>query len=288
MSSPLPHTPPQSTPPQQGYSLSLQGLAALRILIILAIGVGYASTMNIGAENYEWGNHWGYDPSWYGVQLRARMPGLLDDAKYMCLLQGAIWTLRIGLILHLGFLIGWMTRILQNRYFVLALSVTAIAVYVTLVDTAVKIPEFGEKIGDALPAFRLGYAYLAGVAIFMWQDKLRLNGRRIIFSTLSLTLLTTVFYKWLPWSSIQEVMGVTVWLTICLGFLHHAPKGLQRCPRLSPVLYVSVWPAAQIIVALLPSASQMGIMLMSAALASLSAVAVFLILRQARIQPARL
>ena len=364
MSSPLPHTPPQSTPPQQGYSLSLHGLAALRILIILAIGVGYASTMNIGAENYEWGNHWGYDPSWYGVQLLfifsgflaarsmaqgrsvlaffssrcrslwpaliaatlftvcfiypvmcapdaavrmspadlaayffktvflvdpgARMPGLLDDAKYMCLLQGAIWTLRIGLILHLGFLIGWMTRILQNRYFVLALSVTAIAAYVTLVDTAVKIPEFGEKIGDALLAFRLGYAYLAGVAIFMWQDKLRLNGRRIIFSTLSLTLLTTVFYKWLPWSSIQEVMGVTVWLTICLGFLHHAPKGLQRCPRLSPVLYVSVWPAAQIIVALLPSASQMGIMLMSAALASLSAVVVFLILRQARIQPARL
>jgi len=108
-----------------------------------------------------------------------------DDAKYMCLLQGAIWTLRIGLILHLGFLIGWMTRILQNRYFVLALSVTAIAAYVTLVDTAVKIPEFGEKIGDALLAFRLGYAYLAGVAIFMWQDKLRLNGRRIIFSTLS-------------------------------------------------------------------------------------------------------
>ena len=155
--------------------------------------------MHISTFSPEWGRHWGYDPSWYGIQLLfilsgflaarsmargrtvtaflrsrarsvwpaliavtalsvcfiypvmcttdaaarmsvpdlagyflktifliepgARMPGLLDDAKYMCLLQGTIWTLRIGLILHIGFLLGWAARIFQNKNIVLALSI---------------------------------------------------------------------------------------------------------------------------------------------------------------------
>lgn len=351
-------------PKYTGYPLPLHGLATLRLFIILAIGVGYASTMSIGPEYYETGNHWGYGPSWFGVQLLfifsgflaartmaqgktvtaffksrirslwpaliaatlftvcfiypvlctpdapmrmsaadlatyffktvflidpgAPMPGVIDDAKYMCLLQGAIWTLRIGLFLHIAFLLGWLVRIFQNRNIVLAISIFTIIFYVILVDTAVKNPEFGGKISPLFPLFRLAYAYIAGVAIFMWQDKLQLSRLRVMCSAISIALLTTTFYKWLPWSSIQEIMGVTVWLTICLGFLHQAPQVLRRCPRISPVLYVSIWPAAQVIVALLPDITKISMILMSIALASLSAAVIFLLLRQARIQPARL
>lgn len=360
---PTPHTQTYE-PVNSGNGLPLHALAVLRILIILAIGVGYASTMNIGMEYYEWGNHWGYDPSWYGIQLLfifsgflaarsmaqgrtiiaffksrfrslwpaliaatlvvvcfiyplmstpdpavrmsasdlaayffktvflidlgARMPGLLDDAEYMCLLQGAIWTVRIGVILHVGFLLGWVTRMLRNRNIVLILSVFAIAIYVKLVDTAVANPEFGERIKPVLPIFRLGYAYLAGVALFMWQEKLQQAKQKMILLPILIALVTTAIYKWLPWSSIHEVLGVAVWTTVSLAFLQHAPLFLRHCPRLSPVLYVSIWPAAQIIVAFSPSASQMGIIQMSAGLASIAAVLLFLGLCQARIQPARL
>lgn len=355
---------PVSMDYSQPYRLPLHGLAALRILIILAIGVGYASTMPIGPQYSEWGAHWGFDPSWYGIQLLfilsgflavrsmangrsvlaffasrlrslwpalisatlvtafiiypllcapdapvrmtaldlvsytlktiflidpgARMPGLLDSAKYMCLLQGAIWTLRFGLILHVGFLLGWKTRILQNRWVVLGITIAAISAYVTIFDVGVKNSEFGEWVAPFMPALRLGYAYLVGIAIFLWQHKLRLNARRIIVSAAALAAATTAFYMWLPWSSVLEIMGVTVWLTICLGFLHNAPKVLQRCPRLSPVLYVCIWPAAQIMTALSPNSTQMSIIQLSLLLSISTGVLVFLLLRQARIQPARL
>ena len=349
---------------RQKYRLPLHGLAALRILIVLGIGLGYASTMGIGTHSPEWGQHWGFDPSWYGVQLLfifsgflaarsmtngrtiiefwksrvlslwpalitatlltacviyplmcapdaavrmtvgdlttyvvktvflidpgSRMPGLMDDAKYMCLIQGAIWTLQIGIILHVAFLIGWFTRILQHRLPVLILCVLAIAIYVTAFDTMVKDEGLKDIIEPVLPLLRLGYAYLVGVTLFMWQDKLRLKKRRVITSTLVIGLITTACFVWLPWTSMLEVMGVTVWLTLCLGFLHNAPLALQRCPRLAPVLYVSIWPAAQIVVALEPELSQTGVINISVALASVGAIAMFALLRQARIQPARL
>ncbi len=348
----------------RGHQIPLHGLAVLRILIILVIGIGYASTMLIGPESSEWGAHWGYDPSWYGIQLLfifsgflavrsmmggkslfgflksrtlslwpaltaatlisvcviypimcapdapvrmsamdlvsytlktiflidpgSRMPGLLDDALYMCLLQGGLWTLRIGLILHIGFLIGWRSGILRRRWLVLALSVISIAAYVFLVDLTQRDDQISQIIDPFLPAMRLGYAYLAGVSLYFWQDKLRLNKGRIILSGLVLAFLTSAYYMWLPWSAAIEVMGVTVWLTLCLGFLYQAPNFFQRCPRLSPVLYVTIWPAAQIIVALFPELSQGAVIETTLLLSSASAGAMFLLLRQARIQPARL
>ncbi len=345
---------------RRNYTLPLHGLASLRILIILAIGMGYASTMRIGPQTTEWGNHWGYDPSWYGVQMlfilsgflaarsmangrsikdfftsrlkslwpaliaatlvsaliiypimcapdatvrmstgdRAKyflktiflidpgglMPGLMDDAKYMCLLQGAIWTLRWGILLHIAFLLGWTSRILQNPKLVLALCIVSVATYVRLVDHAVSDADFATQVEPFLSGIRLGYAYLIGVTLLLWQQHLRLNKRRIMASATAIGLVATAVYMWMPWSASQEILGVAFWLTLCLGFLHNAPQILQLCPRLAPVLYVSIWPAAQIVVALTPSQSP----ILSTFVACVSSGLLFILLRQARVQPARL
>ena len=344
--------------------LPLHGLAALRILIVLIIGLGYASTMGIGGDSPEWGRLWGYDPSRYGVQLLfilsgflaarsmangrtireffgsrirslwpalivatlfsvciiypimcapdapvrmsmgdlaaytfktvflidpgTRMPGLMDDAKYMCLLQGAIWTLQWGLILHVGFLFGWVTRLLQRRSLTLLSCLAAIALYVTVIDTSIVDAEFAANIEPIFPGLRLGYAYLIGVTLFQWQDKLRLNLPRILLASIIITGLSCAFYLSLPWSSLLEVMGVFAWLSLCLGFLHSAPRMLERCPRLAPMLYVSIWPAAQIVVSLTPDISQLTVINFSILLAISSAGVMFILLREARIQPARL
>ena len=344
--------------------LPLHGLAALRILIVLIIGLGYASTMGIGGDSPEWGRLWGYDPSRYGVQLLfilsgflaarsmangrsvreffgsrirslwpaliaatlfsvciiypimcapdapvrmtmgdlaaytlktvflidpgARMPGLMDDAKYMCLLQGAIWTLQWGLILHVGFLFGWFARLLQRRTITLLSCIAAIALYVIVIDTSVIDAEITAKVEPVLPGLRLGYAYLIGVTVFQWQDQLWLNLRRLLVTSLIVTGLTCGFYLSLPWSSFLEVMGVFVWLTLCLGFLRTAPQILQHCPRLAPMLYVSIWPAAQIVVSLTPDIPQLTVIKFSILLAISSAGVLFILLRETRIQPARL
>lgn len=348
---------------QNIYRLPLHGLAALRIAIVLVIGLGYASTMGIGGDSPEWGRLWGYDPSRYGVQLlfilsgflaarsmangrtvreffgsRAqslwpaliaatlfsvciiypimcapdapvrmsvsdlaaytfktiflidpgtRMPGLMDDAKYMCLLQGAIWTLQWGLILHVGFLLGWFTRLLRNRGLSLALTLTAIALYVTVIDTSVLDTDFAKQIEPVVPGIRLGYAYLIGVTLFHWQGVLRLSQIHIVICSIIITGLTTGFYLMLPWSSLLEVMGVFVWLTVCVGFLGIAPQILGRCPRASPMLYVSIWPAAQIVVSLTPDISQFDVMKFSLLLAISSGGVLFLLLRETRVQSAR-
>lgn len=349
---------------QQKYTLPLQGLAALRLVIILAIGVGYASTMQIGPDRAEWGRHWGYDPSWFGLQLLfilsgflaartmmngtsvqvffvsrmksiwpalvaatlfsvliiypvlcapdasvrmttgdltryflktvflidpgGQMPGLFDDAKYMCLLQGAIWTLRWGLVLHIGFLLAWKFKILQYPKALFALCILSIAGYVLIVDYAVSNADFGANIEPIIPGIRLGYAYLVGVTLLVWQNHLRLNKRRVVASGTAIAIAATGFHLWLPWSALLEILGVAFWLTLALGFLHNVPNFLKHCPRLAPVLYVSIWPSAQIIVALAPNLSSVGSIATSTLLASIGAGVLYFLLRQARVQPARL
>ncbi|WP_427452572.1 hypothetical protein [Litorimonas sp. WD9-15] len=349
---------------QRRDRLPLHGLAALRILIVLMIGLGYASTMGLGTESFEWGHHWGYDPSWYGLQLLfllsgflaarsmtqgrtiveffksrlfslwpalltatlvtvliiyplmcapdapvkmdaldltayffktvflidpgSRMPGLLDDAKYMCLMQGAIWTLRWGLILHVAFLFGWMTKLLQNRHLALVSAVLGLAGYVSTVFLAVKFPAFAQIIEPVLPGIRLGYIYLCGVALFSWQHKLPRRLFTIWIIAALLGAAATFHYHVLPWTPLIEILGTAFWATLCIGFLTHAPLAMRRCPRLAPVLYVTIWPAAQIIVALVPELNAFGVIEFSVLLASSTAVVGFLLLRQARIQPTRL
>lgn len=347
-----------------GGHLPLHGLAALRIVIVLIIGLGYASTMGFGGDTAEWGRLWGYDPSRYGIQLLfifsgflaarsmangrsykdffrsrirnlwpaliaatlfsvciiyplmcapdapvrmtlgdlaaytaktvflidpgARMPGLMDEAKYMCLLQGAIWTLQWGLILHVGFLLGWFMRLLRNRIVTLSSTIIAIALYVTLIDTSLTDPAFTTIVEPVLPGIRLGYAYLIGATAYQWQDQLRLNCSRILVASVVITALTCGFYLILPWSSLLEVMGTLTWLTLSFGFLVTAPQMLERCPRLAPMLYVSIWPAAQIVVSLTAGMSQLSIIGFSISLAIASAGVMFILLTEARVQPARL
>jgi len=222
--------------------------------------------MPIGPQYSEWGAHWGFDPSWYGIQLLFILSGFL-----------AVRSMANG-----RSILAFFTSRLRSLWpgLICATLVTAFIIYPLLCapDAPVRMTALD------LVSYTLKTIFL----IDPGQHKLRLNARRIIVSAAALAAATTAFYMWLPWSSVLEIMGVTVWLTICLGFLHNAPKVLQRCPRLSPVLYVCIWPAAQIMTALSPNSTQMSIIQLSLLLSISAGVLVFLLLRQARIQPARL
>lgn len=55
----------------------LQNLNAVRLIIVIMIGIGYASTMSIGPHAPELLRLFGYDPSWYGLQLLFFLSGWL-------------------------------------------------------------------------------------------------------------------------------------------------------------------------------------------------------------------
>ena len=55
----------------------LHSLNAVRVLLVLAVGFGYASTMGRGPSETEWLSHLGSDPSWYGLQALFFLSGFL-------------------------------------------------------------------------------------------------------------------------------------------------------------------------------------------------------------------
>jgi hypothetical protein len=59
------------------FCLNLSQLNAVRIIIVMFIAIGYASTMKIGPGAPEWFNLFGYDPSLYGIQVLFFLSGWL-------------------------------------------------------------------------------------------------------------------------------------------------------------------------------------------------------------------
>lgn len=58
-------------------ALPLGALNAVRLLLVLMIGAGYASTMALGPGYAEVGRHVGYDPSWFGLQVLFFLSGFM-------------------------------------------------------------------------------------------------------------------------------------------------------------------------------------------------------------------
>ncbi|MEM9599605.1 MAG: hypothetical protein AAF926_01160, partial [Pseudomonadota bacterium] len=63
--------------PDQTDATLLSRLNAVRMIVILLIGLGYASTMAVGPGAREWLHSLGYDPSWYGIQVLFFLSGWL-------------------------------------------------------------------------------------------------------------------------------------------------------------------------------------------------------------------
>ena len=71
----------QSTAPPSGDTLGT--LNAVRVMLVLAVGFGYASTMARGPETREWLAHLGSDPSWFGLQALFFLSGYLGWRSLM-------------------------------------------------------------------------------------------------------------------------------------------------------------------------------------------------------------
>lgn len=55
----------------------LKRLNGVRLIVIILIAIGYASTMAVGPQAKEWLHFLGHDPSWYGIQVLFFISGWL-------------------------------------------------------------------------------------------------------------------------------------------------------------------------------------------------------------------
>lgn len=325
----------------RGLSVDENGQSAAfkwaRLLLIALIIIGHISTMPHGPQAQEAFAHFGYNPSWLGVNtlfflsgymalrslegghsivqfLKSRaahifptliiyialvafvifpifgikpnninslpahlalyslniiscidpgrlLPGLFDQAKYECVIQGAIWTFRWGVIAYIGTALGWKTGLLQSRKWLYAFTLLSLFAYVTLHSLQVygmlSTPDF---IGTAL---RLAWPFLAGMSVYALGPKLK---RRWTIAAL-LIIATSAQYALLKWSPFIEVFATLSWCYIAFMLMTNQkafPKMQQNVPDLALALYLFHWPTAQIMLQVFPESSSTGLFLLTA------------------------
>lgn len=311
-------------------------LNAVRVLIVIMVAIGYASTMPLGPGHAEMFSHLGYEPSWIGVQLlffisgmlalrslnagrtgwaylRKRiwgtapiliastlaavivvyplcapdmvwdiatlkalteysvltisgidpgrpLPGLMDGAPYACLIQGSLWTLRWGLVFHLGLAVlsgvPWLMRVIQNPRWLLTLTSIATLIYISLTYYAVR-HDWTDMVTIITP-LRLAYAFMMGMSVWAYRDRLPNAARHKALIGLTLLNIALVSATFGPWSPVIEVSLCMAWgygIWIVLNARSHRLSGLSHWPNLAALIYVLNWPVAQLIVMAAPDIS---------------------------------
>ncbi len=311
---------------------TLERLNAVRLIIVLIIAFGYASTMRYGPGTQEMLNVFGYDPSWIGIQLlffvsgllayrsieagrtgltylRSRfwrnipilailtlatllilfplfgtppdqglafwsrlakyvaltvfcidpgipIEGLMDDARYMCLVQGGIWTLRYGLILHVLTAISGRIGLLSIRPLLLVGTVGTTLLYVIMTYWAVKSDL--TSLTTPLAGVRLSYAFLLGMTVWAYRDMFQRLGTSVIFIPLISFGLAAFNYFALSWTPLIEVALSVSWMSVAWIVLTHRSvffTALKNCPNLTlPVLLIN-WPLTQTLLLINPDIS---------------------------------
>ncbi|MGJ8564928.1 MAG: hypothetical protein ACSHXY_15415 [Alphaproteobacteria bacterium] len=342
--------------PQIDHSDSLIRLNAVRVIIVLVIAFGYASTMPIGPGNPELFAHLGYDPSWIGIQalfffsgflalrsirrhgsaidyLRSRfirnmpllalftlvtvliiypalntateplvvtvkklglyfiytvscldpgrtLPGLLDEANYICLIQGAVWTFKWGLVAHLAAAAGTQLHLFDNNRIVLTLAVLVTLLFACVFYLSAKIDM--PLLETPALALRLAYPFLIGMAVFAYQDKLPTSP---LVRTSLLTFFAGMAFIWhsgvFMWTPIIEISLTAFWVySAFLLAMSKTPalRILENWPNLALGLYLVNWPTSQLLMLAFPEITPWGLIALSLPISLCIALAAYALL----------
>ncbi len=184
------------------------------------------------------------------------LPGLLDDANYQCIIQGAIWTFRWGIAAYVGITIASKLRLLEDRSTVLAIAVVGVCGY-TIVHAAqvwgwFAFPE------SLQPAARLLSMFAVGMAIFSYRAEM-FKTRLLVPAVLTATL---VQYYVLPWTPLIEIFLSVFWALTAFAVMQSSV--LSALPEiknqgLTIALYIFHWPVAQLILLSCPDLGSWGL-----------------------------
>lgn len=315
-------------------------LNAVRTLIALVVAFGYASTMPLGPAHQETLTHFGYGPSWLGVQLlflfsgalamrsleagragwaylRSRiwrnlplliamtvasiailfplfgtpadsgfplfkrlasyialtvsciepgkpLPGLMDGAKYMCLVQGAIWTLRYGAILHILTAIASKLKLFKSGALMAASTVLTTLIYIGVTRYAVSHDL--QNLTAPISGLRLAYPFMIGMCVWRFRARLPQNGFKRICLAVALISLTGFQYTVFPWTPATEVTLTLFWAYLAWLMAFSSTKSLNILngwPHLALGVYLANWPVSQALLLMNPDLTPQSLPLFS-------------------------
>ena len=183
----------------------------------------------------------------------AQLPGLLDEAKYMCLIQGAIWTFRWGALAHIAMAIGWRMNVLKSKHVLLALAISATLIYGSVGYFAAK--NEWEAAFPAFAALRLSYAFLGGAALYGWQDKLPQSGITKLTMLVGLLSLAAFQHAYMHWTPAIEIAGTFFWTYLSIVIIQtpmRATAWMNHWPNIVLGLYLGNWPVSQTLILMHP------------------------------------
>ncbi|WP_298916125.1 hypothetical protein [uncultured Algimonas sp.] len=180
------------------------------------------------------------------------MPGALDEARYGCLLQGTIWTLRWGALAYAGLLV---LHALGARHWdwYAGLLVAGVAAHIGVDGWTDRTGS--DLLGPAIPGLRLAVAFLLGVLVRQFRFAPLLRGRAwAVVSAICLGAAYLHFHV-LPWSRAIELLAMSGWCALAMAVLQARGAWLRGWPDIVLPAYLGVWPLAQLILALRPDIS---------------------------------
>ncbi len=315
---------------------SMRRFSIIQIIIILCVAIGHISTMPLGPGNPEIAQHFGYDPSWFGMnvlfmlsgymalrslarhgsvttllksrfagifpmlttytaliifviyplfgqaaqsfsQLAAQMSlyaidviscinpgrplkGLLDEAHYSCIIQGATWTFRWGAIAFMGLGAAHVLKLLGHKTAIFAMAVISLSSYVL---AQVIVVNFGISVPEILFApLRLGAMFTIGMATYAYRDQIKCS-----YAIAAILLaLAIVHHVVMPWSPLIEIIASLFWgycALIGLAESAAAPQKAVTRRGFAAALFIFHWPIAQLLLVALPEITSIGLILIT-------------------------
>ena len=193
-------------------------------------------------------------------------PGLLDNALYMCVIQGGLWTFRWGLIAFIATAALWAIGGLRSGRMLLLFTLALTVTYAVLIVYAIKSPQ--PYLELPIIGLRLGWAYLAGMCAYVYREKMPRN-LLLPFGLLGLAALQYYTLPWTPFVEITAEFGFGYLVFLAITSRLKVPAALKSLPDLSLGLYVFNWPMAQLTLLMLPALSPLGLFAISFPLTAL-------------------
>ena len=201
------------------------------------------------------------------------MPGALDEARYMCLLQGAIWTLRWGAAAMVGTALCWSLGLLKRPALVLAGALAAMGLFGWVHLHAEKTD--AESLETVVTGLRLAWPFAVGLAAYAWRDRLpvRLGAQAMCIAIpLAIAGLNATFLAWTP--AIEIALGLAAGATALFAVRSAGAAGrwLEGWPPLALPLFLVNWPVAQLWLYLRPDTDSLALIALTLATACAIAI----------------
>lgn len=184
------------------------------------------------------------------------LPGLLDDANYQCIIQGAIWTFRWGIAAYVGITIASKLRLLDNRWTVLGIAVTTVSAYA--ITHSAQVWGWFAFPDNLQPATRLGAMFTVGMAIFTYRAEIF----KAVWLAPVIAFATLVQFYAMPWTPLIEIFVSVFWALIAFALMRN-----PFIARINPIkkqgfaaaLYIFHWPIAQLLLLSFPALSSLAL-----------------------------